>query len=500
MQSRIATASIYTATKQDAADGLLARSLSTRWSLALIFIAGLLLRLIGVDRFPGVMADEGLWTEASKNYVLYGDPFMDRLTHALLSPLFHVLSNAVFMLRGPSIASARLISALAGAASPILFYLLIRRLNGRRDLALWGGVLFSVSEWAVFTSRIALIESLQLALILLTAVLIAFDDWRMVMLAGVAFGLVLLTKVNAIFALAPCAVLLAVRATNDTNDRRSSSSLKTAILRSLLFLAVSLGLAGSIYGLLYLAHPVEFTRAFKFELDGRHFEGLSHPLVRVGRFGLDPLFAGRTLLALFREEPFFLVLGSLGIILAPFLRPRGSLFFAAWLLMGGAYFLTQMFQPLRYFFLIFPAILFFVLVTVDAISSQTLATVRWLKPHRAVIALIVLFEIAYLAADSVANRGGQYANVLAWMHENTQPSDRVLASALLSTDLRNQSFQYYRLLPTPENLTTVTQTYHIKYVVVDTSEWPLVLRTEVAHRFRLVRQWQNAAVYEVPHS
>ena len=216
-------------------------------------------------------------------------------------------------------------------------------------------------------------------------------------------------------------------------------------------------------------------------------------------FAIDPLFAGRTLLALIREEPFLLVLALLGLVLAAYLRPRGWIFFAAWLLIGGAYFLTQMFQPLRYFYLVFPAILFFAVVTIDAIAGQKppLAT-PLVRPQTAAISLIILFELAYFAANGVANRGGGYANVVGWMRENTRPADRVLASALLSTDLKNRSYQFYRLLGSPQDLARATQDFHIKYVVVDTSEWSPALRSEVARRFRLVRQWPNGAVYEVP--
>src|SRR5207249_7457293 len=120
------------------------------------------------------------------------------------------------------------------------------------------------------------------------------------------------------------------------------------------------------------------------------------------------------------------------------------------------------------------------------------------RPQTAAISLIILFELAYFAANGVANRGGGYANVVGWMRENTRPADRVLASALLSTDLKNRSYQFYRLLGSPQDLARATQDFHIKYVVVDTSEWSPALRSEVARRFRLVRQWPNGAVYEVP--
>jgi len=424
---------------------------------------------------------------------------MDRLTHALLSPLFHVLSNLAFTVTGPSIASARLISAVAGAASPVLFFVLIRRITQRRDLAICGALLFSVSEWAAFQSRAALIESLQLALILLTVVLLTFDGWRMAALAGLACSLVFLTKVNALFVLAPCTVLIVERARGIAAAAESELSWKSVIVRSVIFVGTSLGVAGLVYALLYFRWPLEFTRAFRFELDGKHFEALSHPLIRVGRFGLDPVFAGRTVLSLFREEPFLLVLASLGVILAASVRQRGSLFFAAWLLIGGAYFLTQMFQPIRYFYLILPAVLFFAVVAIDSISSQKPALTGWsIRPRTMAMSVIMLFELAYFAANGVANRAAGYANVVRWMQENTQPADRVLASALLSTDLKNRSYQFYRLVAPPADLTTATQDYHIRYVVVDTSEWPLALRSEVAHRFRLVRQWPNAAVYEVP--
>jgi hypothetical protein len=320
----------------------------------------------------------------------------------------------------------------------------------------------------------------------------------MAALGGAAFSLVLLTKINAIFALAPCALLLASRAYRAPRDSGSKPSWRSAVLPTLIFLGVALGIAGAVYGMLYVSWPVEFTRAFKYELDGRHFEALSHPLLRVGRFGIDPIFAGRTVLALFREEPFLLVLASLGLIIAPYRRPRGSLFFAAWLLVGGAYFLTQMFQPLRYFYLIFPAILFFAVATIDAITRRLPAlNTRLPRPETAALSLIMVFELGYFAANGVANRGSGYADVVGWMQANTQPNDRVLASALLSTDLRNRSYQFYRLVAPPHDLTSATRDFKIRYVVVDTSEWPLGLRSEVAQRFRLLRQWPNAAVYEV---
>src|SRR5262249_6064773 len=78
-----------------------------------VIVVGGLLRILGLGMFPEAIADEGLWTNSTKNFLLFHDWFMGGRTHLFLSPLFHVLSLAAFELSGPTITSARMISALA---------------------------------------------------------------------------------------------------------------------------------------------------------------------------------------------------------------------------------------------------------------------------------------------------------------------------------------------------------------------------------------------------
>ena len=100
----------------------------TSW--ALLILGAAVMRMAGLEYFPGVMADEGLWTSSSKNFVMFGDWFMDGRTHALLSPVFHGMCVAVYWVMGASIANARLVSALASMASVPLLYSLVHRTSG----------------------------------------------------------------------------------------------------------------------------------------------------------------------------------------------------------------------------------------------------------------------------------------------------------------------------------------------------------------------------------
>jgi hypothetical protein len=86
---------------------------------AALGLAAAVVRLPFLARFPEATADEGLWTNSTKNFAMFGDWFMDGRTHVFLSPLFHALCYPLFELLGPSLAAARVVSASLRRSSSV---------------------------------------------------------------------------------------------------------------------------------------------------------------------------------------------------------------------------------------------------------------------------------------------------------------------------------------------------------------------------------------------
>lgn len=453
----------------------------------------LLLRTVALSRFPGIEADEGLWTRSSKNFVLYGDWFMDRHTHVFLSPLFHALTVLAYRLFGVSTEVARGVSGVAGGLSVAIFYLLVRRVTKSRDIALTSAIIMAVTAWSVLLSRKALIESLELFGILATAALLSFDGSWAVIAAGLAFGAVLLTKINAVFVLAPFGLYLLL----GVSDGAISPPLSTGRwVRLSIFTATALATSGIVYALMYASHPTEFVQAFRFELNGVHFQALSHPIVRFGRFGIDPIQDGRTALALLREEPFVFVLAAIGLLGCLIQRRRDTMLFVSWIAVGAVYFLAQMFQPERYFYLLMPPVAFFAALAVVRFSqSMPGSTGADRRTGRPVLWLLVVFEVAYLGMNALANPNTRFTAVVEWARQNTRPTDRVLASAMLCTDLPNRAYAFYRLADSAADLDPLIQRLHINYVIVDDQEWPQEYLQAIAQRYPEVRRWPHATAY-----
>lgn len=467
---------------------------STHLRVLVAVLAGaFLIRVIALGAFPEITADEGLWTNSSKNFVRFGDWFMDLRTHVFLSPVFHGATTAVFWLFHPSIAAARGVSALAGSVSVLLMYMLAWRATERRDLALAAAVLFGFDVLGVILSRRALIESLQLCLVLLSATLLIRARGAGVAGAAVVFGAALLAKLNAAFVLPVLGVLLLWRSA-DSGWRPTLAGWRD----TLLFAGVSVGVAGLAYWALFASHPEEFVRAFRFELDRAAFAASSNAVVRAGRFGLDPIHSSRTVLGLFRESPFFMVLAACGAAIALVGRPRGAALFGPWLVLGMAFFLGQMFQPIRYFHLLSPAFAFFGAVAVQSLGPAEAGRSehgRWVRT--AVLGMYLAFNVAYVGVGAFANRAGKLQQVVAWARTSTDRNDRIMAAGYFCTDLPNRAYAYYHLARDTTHLLESLRTYRIDYVIYDSAEWRPALGEALKARFPIVKQWPFGVVYRV---
>lgn len=439
------------------------------------------LRGVGLAAFPEVVADEGLWTNSSKNYVRFGDWFLDGRKHVLLSPVAHALSALAFEAFGPRIAVARGINAVAGTLSVLLLYALVMRVAGRRDLAFASALLLAVTADVVFQSRLALIEPLQLLLLLAAALALAAGGARGALGGGLAFGLALLTKSNAL-AFAPLLPLFAL-AGRPVRDALHDPGFRGRIA---LFAIVALALAGAGYGALYAAEPERFVAAHGFELVGAHFD--AEPWVRVGRFGIDPVQSARTAVALVRESPLLMSLCAFGLVFAGLQRDRAALPFAAWTLAGTAFFLLQTYQPMRYFHLVAPAYCFLAAIALAAWSPARM---------RAALAVYVAFNLAYLGMNAAANPATRVREVTRWAREHARPDDRIVAAGYFCTDLPQRAWAHYYLGADIEALAASFARLEIDYVIWDEGEWSPALRDELAVRYETVQVWSFGQVFRV---
>jgi hypothetical protein len=455
------------------------------WVIVLVAALVVGLRVLGAGAFPDIDADEGLWTNSAKNFVRFGDWFMDGRTHLFLSPVFHALEVVAFSVWHPSIAVARTLNGFAGAISVWLLYRLVVATGGSSRLALTTAVVFGLNEFTVLVSRRALIEPVELMVVLAAAVVFAGGTVASAALAGVVFALALLTKINSAFA----AVVLVLWVVLPALAHRRMPS-RTDLVRVVVFGLVSLGVAGGVYGALYHWHPDLFVRAFTFELNGVHFEAQSHPLFRVGRFGLDPLQAARTILALVREMPFFMVLMVIGVIqwLSP--PPPHSSLFGIWLLFGMGFFLAQMFQEIRYFYLVLPAVAYFAALGIESAADA--------RVSRGVLLAYAVWEVAYVGMNAIANRSRRLPTVVAWMATHTRAQDPLLMSGYFATDVPNRAYAFYHLADDSTQLLDAIRRYHIRYVVYDTGEWPPAWQPVLAAHYPEVQRWSFGAVYAVP--
>lgn len=194
----------------------------------IILVAALLVRVIHLDADPSALlsrdfiTDEGWWAHNARNALLYGEWKIDEFNQGLYSAyLYNVLLYLTIKLLGLSFTSLRLIPALAGWLSVVLVFLTVRReINSRA--AIFASVLLGFSNLHIIYSRIGFAEStivFFLALMLWLWSLRRTHDW-LAILSGAAFGLMLVTKVTAIYFVPGFILLIAVEAIRRTTKMK----------------------------------------------------------------------------------------------------------------------------------------------------------------------------------------------------------------------------------------------------------------------------------------
>ena len=242
-----------------------------------ILVAALLLRVIHLDADPSALlsrdfiTDEGWWAHNARNALLYGDWKIDEFNQGLYSAyLYNVLLYLTIKLFGVSFTSIRLVPALAGWLSVVLIFLTVRReINSRA--AIFASALLGFSNLHIIYSRIGFAES---TIVFFLALMLWFWSLRrthylFASLSGAAFGLMLATKVTAIYVLPGFVLLIAVEAIRRT----------TKMKHALLFLLGSV-VVGSGYAVLFVLPNFRDWLSFNLT-NGAGTEWASGPLALV---------------------------------------------------------------------------------------------------------------------------------------------------------------------------------------------------------------------------
>ena len=178
------------------------KDVSPRWVWLLLISAGLL-RFLNLGFHDLQAWDEALYTVRAESILLWGH-WLDQSTHAIgglysaLHPPLQVwLSALLFKLTSVNEFTARLVSAVAGALTLPVIFLIGRQLHSRR-LGLLAALLYGLTPFTVFFTRQGQFDSLLTFFLTLSAFFIIKSleggPRQHIILAGIAAGLGLMTK------------------------------------------------------------------------------------------------------------------------------------------------------------------------------------------------------------------------------------------------------------------------------------------------------------------
>lgn len=182
-------------------------------------------------RYPLYLTDEGIYLEQAWSVLREGrlSPYTYFYDHAPMGWL--AISAWVGLLPdqfssfGFPINSGRVLMVLVHVGSAFLLFEVIRRYSGSLPSAFLAVFLFNVSPLAVYYQRQVLLDNLMVFWVLLGLYVLARKDGRLVtaMGAGLAFGLAMITKENAVFMLPGFAYLMHHSILDQPNRRFSAS-------------------------------------------------------------------------------------------------------------------------------------------------------------------------------------------------------------------------------------------------------------------------------------
>lgn len=206
------------------------QSLATALLVLTILSAAFLVRVVNLDADPSALisrdfiTDEGQWAHNVRNSLIYGQWRIDDYNPAPYSAYlyYHLLRIAVTTV-GLSLAGVRMLSALFGWLTVVLLFVWVRR-ETSTPTAIFATVLLGFSNLHVLYSRTGFVESTMVFFLALALWLWSLRQRHVAFgfLSGVALGLMLLTKVTAIYIVPGLALLATLEAIRQTTIKRDA--------------------------------------------------------------------------------------------------------------------------------------------------------------------------------------------------------------------------------------------------------------------------------------
>ena len=299
----------------------------------------------------GPYTDEALNTYSARNMVLYGHWRMDDFFPLVVYPLVNYVMLLVFKLFGMGFVQVKLLSLLAGVASVLVIYLLVKEDAGHLA-GLLAGLVLATSFPLTMYSRLGLVESVQILFLLLTGLCYVRGlkrPWQMGLAGLLSASSILLVKVSAAFIAPALATAFAWELFAARKDRAAVQVMLRGLGWGFAGIGVALGIWLAIVFLPHHADYFQYVLRHSLESPAGHPQGPVAYLLNTFTVGLKSRLIPRlSWVALLG----FLVLPVLASGRRPALRYLGLWFTLALLMLG-----YMNYRPDRYELVLLPTLI-----------------------------------------------------------------------------------------------------------------------------------------------
>ena len=199
--------------------------------LIVSLVSGLLTHAYHIFQYPLYLTDEGIYIQQAWAVIreMRLSPYTYVYDHApggwLMIAAWVMLLPGQFNTFGDAINTGRVLMVLVHVASVFLLFEITRRLSGSLLAAFLACFFFNFSPLAVFYQREVLLDNLMVFWLLLCLYLLTKETGRIsnALMAGLAFGMAMITKENAIFFI-PVVAYLLYRQVRGTSYQRFAKS------------------------------------------------------------------------------------------------------------------------------------------------------------------------------------------------------------------------------------------------------------------------------------